>query len=184
MVEERLKQQQTAENNFKSAINSVNSAIHLTKSYPDSLNKLQESTQKWETAISLLYKVPTGTTLSEEAKKKIPEYQKNLSALKSKINLLENQDKANAFIDYFMTTISSYSYSYKPFIDDAKYWCSSALNSQSSFENSIDSHGILWRKINPNNAVYRLRIDTGYTVNDYTINLNKTSSGWCISKFN
>lgn len=158
MIEERLKQQQTAENNLKSAINNVNSAIHLTKSYPNSLSSLQESAQKWETAISLLYKVPTGTTLSEEAKKKIPEYQKNLSALKSKINLLENQDKANSFIEDFMTTISSYSY--KPFIDDAKYWCSSMLNSQSSFKTSIDNHVILWRKINPNSAVYRIRIET------------------------
>lgn len=181
MVKQRLKEQETAENNFKSAINNVNSAIHTTKSYPNSLSSLQESAQKWETAISLLYKVPTGTTLSEEAKKKIPEYQKNLSALKSKINQLENQDKANSFIDDFMTTISSYSYS--PLIDDAKYWCSSALNNQSYFENSIENYAILWRKINPNSAVYRVRIEVIYdNISDHTIYLNKTSSGWCISQ--
>lgn len=180
-VEERLKQQETAENNFKSAINNVNSAIHLTKSNPNSLTSLQESAQKWETAISLLYKVPTGTTLSEEAKEKIPEYQKNLSALKSKINQLENQDQANSFIDDFMATISSYSY--KPFIDDVKYWCSSALQNQSSFENTVENYVILWRKINSNSAVYRIRIEGKYTINDYTLYLSKKSSGWCITQF-
>jgi hypothetical protein len=182
-VNQRLKEQIKAEDNFKSAIETVNSAIYITKSYPSEPSKLEESVKKWEDAIKLLKDIPAGTILYKQAQDKIPEYQKNMSALKQKFNKLNDEKKADTFIDNYMNFVGS-NYGYSRGVDDVKFWCSFALDKQVYFEHPVQNYAILWKKFQGDNAIYRTRIETNYIINDYTINLTKKSSAWCLSQLN
>ncbi|MBW4563156.1 MAG: hypothetical protein KME32_18805 [Mojavia pulchra JT2-VF2] len=89
-----INQEERTKNNFESAQKLGMEASLIVQNPPHAPEVWEKSSIKWQEAISLLEKIPEGTSISEQAKKQISSYRINSQTISKRI-LNENQAKEN-----------------------------------------------------------------------------------------
>jgi hypothetical protein len=168
--------EEKAVNNLTQAKTLATKAIELTKGEVSNEN-LKNAKNNWKQAINFLQAIPSNTNVSNEAKKKIPDYTKNYQSVSSKLEEKTASETVNKFIEEYIFNITKGNGGYDYFCNESYPSSFFAPRSATILQTNIYQGG------QDGNVVIRLDSSNKGGMNitaDWTLYMEKEAGKWCI----